>query len=278
MKALEKLFLVCIFLIVFSIGVYAQVPINTYLNDSTQYSSSGNTTLSFSSNGKDVNLSLETNPVHMFEAQAFSNTDNYVIEYPSSNSSSEYLLKLLIDDEGASGNTANDRILLYDCTSNTNNVLCQDVNCGSADFGKLSNFTINFHSNNTFSIFVSNTSNPKPIAGTLCANAAGLSGVRISPDLATLQRYKIKNNLVTASNRAPVFIGNIPNITLPEDTSSSINLSGNFSDLDNQNLTFGFSGLQNITITINQSSGTANITPQLNFNGMRNVTFFANDS
>jgi len=70
----------------------------------------------------------------------------------------------------------------------------------------------------------------------------------------------------------------IPNITWPEEVSNlSINLGGNFTDPDGDVLTFGYTTVDNITITINQSTGIVNLTPQTDFFGIRYVRFSADD-
>ena len=89
----------------------------------------------------------------------------------------------------------------------------------------------------------------------------------------------VKNRTVTANNKPPQFIGNLPNITWPENTSIGFNISGNFSDANNDTLTFSLeAAVENITINVNQTAGIVNLTPNPNFFGVRYVRFIANDS
>ena len=81
-------------------------------------------------------------------------------------------------------------------------------------------------------------------------------------------------------NRAPVFTTNNPitNVVMNEDTiDTSINLKNHFSDPDGDALTFGASFMPNISVSIDQSTGVATLTPSANFNGARSVTFNARD-
>jgi len=95
--------------------------------------------------------------------------------------------------------------------------------------------------------------------------------------------------IMRAVNDIPVLNNNIINLTWSEDTSNtSINISSStyFTDADTlDTLTYSIcsenNNTEDLTITINQSTGVVNITPDANFNseqnGMRNVSFAASD-
>lgn len=84
---------------------------------------------------------------------------------------------------------------------------------------------------------------------------------------------------VTNINDAPQFDSNapLPNITLNEDSSASINLASSFSDADGDSLSFSATLIGDVTILINQSGGIATIIPAGNVTGLRNVSFRASD-
>ena len=269
------------FIITASLNVFAQVPTNVYLNDSATYKGGpNNVSLIFNASGTRVNfLNLSQNLVHSFEGQAQADGSHsnykYIVEYNSSNSSG-YVLKLRINDEAQA--SFNDKIEKFDCNANTFSPIC-DNNCGGFDFLNPTNFTVKFFFDlGIFNITLSGGSTTNTIAGgQLCSNAS-IGNIIFAPYSSGGDRFTIDNNVVIADNRVPSFIGNFSNISFPEDTNFSLNLSGNFSDLDAQNLTFGYSDLENISVIINQSSGIANLIPPLNFNGIRYAKFFANDS
>jgi len=81
---------------------------------------------------------------------------------------------------------------------------------------------------------------------------------------------------VGASNDAVQYIGTLTNITFPENTNYTVDMTQLFSDADNSTLiysaTFG-TGIQNVTF----SGTTATIIPQADWNGMTSVDFGATD-
>ncbi len=81
---------------------------------------------------------------------------------------------------------------------------------------------------------------------------------------------------ITEVNDAPGYY-NIPPITFDEETSYEFNVSAYFYDIEGDPLTFTASAVQNITITINNTSGMVNLTPDVDFFGTRTVVFTADD-
>ena len=267
-------------LIALSLGVFGQVPANLYLNDSGTYNKgTGNVSFTFNASGTRVNLDLSENPVHIFEVQTGPSNAKWIVEYNSSNATG-YLLKLRIWDESG---ISNDKIEQFDCT-NTGlfSTIC-DTGCGNFNFRNINadplNFTVMFnYANDTFNIRIGNSSIVRA-SGSLCPGNTSIGNIIFAPNSDSgADQFTVDRNIVTADNRAPTFTGSFQNISFPEDTNYSANLSGKFSDLDSQNLTLGYSDLENISITINQSSGIAKLIPNPNFNGIRYVRFFANDS
>lgn len=84
----------------------------------------------------------------------------------------------------------------------------------------------------------------------------------------------------TILNAAPLLNNSIQNKIWDEDASTAINLSnlsGGFIDIDGDNLTYNFTPVSDISISINNNTGIASLTPAADFNGLRNVLFFAFD-
>lgn len=269
------IFLSTLIFVMASIGAFGQVPSNAYVNDSGTYNKgTGNVSFTFNTGGIRVNLDLSEDPIHIFEAQSGPSNQKWIVEYNSSNSTG-YLLKLRVWDEAG---TAGDKIQQFDCGANTFNDVC-DNGCGNFNFRDFNNFTVMFNSvNNTFNIRLGQSDIVRA-SGSLCQGNNSIGNIIFAPNSDSgIDQFTVDSNLVTANNRAPSFTGNFLNITFPEDTNHTLNLSGNFSDLDAQNLTFGYSDLENISIVINQSSGVATLIPPSNFNGLRYAKFFANDS
>ena len=121
------------------------------------------------------------------------------------------------------------------------------------DFNKLHNFTVFFNSTDSNAyIFIDGTQ----VAQTsVCTNTTQISAVNFSRQGG---EATVKNNLFTANNKLPEFIGNLPNITWPEDTSTDFNISGNFSDSNSDTLTYTYTDVNNISISINNNSGIVN--------------------
>ena len=82
---------------------------------------------------------------------------------------------------------------------------------------------------------------------------------------------------INTTNNPPTLIQNIPNLTWNEDTSTTLNLTQYFNDSDNDDLTYTFTSVNDIAITVN-NAGIATFTPESNFFGTRNTTATANDS
>ncbi|MEK6946838.1 MAG: hypothetical protein AABX32_04490, partial [Nanoarchaeota archaeon] len=77
-------------------------------------------------------------------------------------------------------------------------------------------------------------------------------------------------------NNAPHLIKNIENLTIRQDSGISINLSGYFSDEDNDALSYNYYGNENFKISFDSSIAT--IVPNKNFTGILFTFFTANDS
>lgn len=267
----SKIFVILVFLI-FAPAVYAQLPSTTFLNDSATYNGPSNNTLSFRRN-----ITIGMNPVHTVELQSgigsFEGVGNIdaEIEYRAGNTTG-FLLRFTVNDED---DTANDKIQVADCVNSTpSSTICTGSACGGKDFNTFSNITVVFNSTTSNATIHIGTAN---LSVNVCTNATMVESVRFISNFLGIQGYSVKNNIVTADNRAPIFLGNISNITMEQNAFFAFNISGNFTDPDGENLTFGFSDLEDITIALNQSTGIVNITP-LNFIGLRFVRFFANDT
>ncbi len=240
----------------------------SYLNDSATYTiilASANKTLDLTSN-----LTLDENINHSFEANTNSGLGKFDVEYVASNTTG-FLLRLRIDKDA---DLAASTVRKVDCiNTGTLTTLC-DNGCGGNDFGVYNNFTLQFNSTSlTAKLFINNVAQ-SDIA--VCTNATQIGSVKFSRQSGTAN---IKNNLLTANNKPPQFIGSLPNITWPENTSIGFNISGNFSDANNDTLTFSLeAAVENITINVNQSTGIVNLTPDPDFFGIRYARFIANDS
>ncbi len=84
---------------------------------------------------------------------------------------------------------------------------------------------------------------------------------------------------VTSENFRPVFSGTIPNITIAMGANVTNALDLNSYFFDNETLTYSYSDVQNISVSINQSGNSSNVSfyPDFNFEGLRNITFTASD-
>ena len=242
-----------------------------YLNDSTQFTisvGSPNRTLTLSKN-----LTIDDNINNTFEAKSTAGgAFNFDVEYIASNTTG-FLLRFRIDDEAG---TASDIMQKVDCINTSDLALTTicDNGCGGNDFNVPHNYTVFFNSTSlTARIFIDSINRADV---NICTNATQIGNVKYSRSQGSVD---IQNNLLFADNLKPNFVGNLPNITWPEDNSTSFNISGNFSDPNNDTLTYNvLSPVENITIAINSSTGIVNLTPSLNFFGIRYVIFLANDS
>ncbi len=82
-------------------------------------------------------------------------------------------------------------------------------------------------------------------------------------------------------NDAPEFNSStsLANVTFNEDGSTSLSLSQSFFDIDaGDSLTYSASAVDNISVSINQTTGVATLVPNQDFFGTRTVTFKATDS
>ena len=81
----------------------------------------------------------------------------------------------------------------------------------------------------------------------------------------------------TILNAAPLLNISIANKSWDKDTSTTINLLNGFFDIDNDNLTYNYSDVSNIAISINNQTGVATLNPSSGFTGTRYVVFYAFD-
>ena len=237
-----------------------------YLDQAAQFTLSGgspNSTLTLS-----ANLTLEDNINHTFEGRSNSAGNLDVIYMPSN--STNFLLRFRIDDEAG---TVGDIIQKVDCVdTSTLSPVC-DNGCGGNDFSAFHRFDVIFNlTSSSAKIFIDGTAQASI---DVCTGITQIGSVRFSRQSGTID---IRNVLVTADNKPPQLIANLSNITWPEDTSFSFNISGNFSDANNDNLKYTYMGVENISISINNDTGIVNLTPAHDFYGINYVIFIANDS
>jgi|GEM_PF-2675169 hypothetical protein len=82
---------------------------------------------------------------------------------------------------------------------------------------------------------------------------------------------------VTPVNDAPLLSNNINETIWAEDTNNTINLTQFFTDIDNSNLNFSYTLSDNTSISINNDTDIATLTPDGNFSGINYVVFIADD-
>ena len=189
------------------------------------------------------------------------------VQYLASNLTG-FLLSILI--KGGAG-ISNDKIEKYPCDGGVPAEICTN-GCGGNEFGNYNNFSVVFDSTNSnANIFINDV---QQATASLCMNFTEIGGINFT---GVVSQSNIKNNTVTANNLKPSFSGNLPNITWDEDTSTSFNISGNFSDSNNDALTYTYTNVENILISINNATGNVTLIPSPDFNGTRYVVFTAND-
>ncbi|MBL7055205.1 hypothetical protein ISS05_05610, partial [Candidatus Woesearchaeota archaeon] len=248
-----------IFLIGFSYESYAYA---VYANETQQHDI---TTASPFFLSLSANVSVSNNINHSFEARGVGGTAVFNVEYVAGNFTG-FILKFLIDN-------ANDRIAAYQCDGGAPLENLCSGGCGGNDFIIFHNFTVLFDGSNANVLidgnFVGSTN--------ICPGINEIGSVKF---IGSSSLSRVKNNLLIATpgNNAPQFAGNLPNQIWPEDTSIGFNISGNFSDPDNDALTYSLeSNVDNITITVDSNSGIVNLTPDSDFFGVRYVRFVADD-
>jgi len=267
-KLFLTLFFYVIAIIIFSFNSYAE---KVYLNDTTEYTINVASPKLFELSS---NLNLNDNINHTFEGKHDADIVQYRVQYSASNLTG-FLLDLLI--KGQSG-TANDEIERYKCDGSSPTDVCTS-GCGGNEFKNFHNFSVVFDASaSNAKIFVDGVQRG---TAALCMNFTEIGGINVT---GAVSQATIKNNLVTANNQPPTFVGNtpnqlgIPNQTWPEDTSTDFNISGNFSDSNNDALVYTYTDVNNITISINNDTGIVNLTPDPDFFGVRYVIFTADDS
>ncbi len=82
---------------------------------------------------------------------------------------------------------------------------------------------------------------------------------------------------VSDTNRKPSLSSNIPNITIYQNSSTVLNLSYYFSDPDGDSVSYSAKNCTNLTYSINNTRGTVNITPLLNWSGISYIRFNVTD-
>ncbi len=87
------------------------------------------------------------------------------------------------------------------------------------------------------------------------------------------------NVTLNNSDSNPVFLGNIPTISIIEDNDSTIlNLSLFFKSIDGDALKYNFTKPNNATVHVNNNTQIANFTPAINFSGINFIVFTAIDT
>ena len=85
-------------------------------------------------------------------------------------------------------------------------------------------------------------------------------------------------DIATLYVNTPPALTTIANTSWPEDTSyTSLNLSNYFTDIDGDDINWSATYTENITISIDNNTGSVTIVPDANFTGIRYVTFTAYD-
>lgn len=82
--------------------------------------------------------------------------------------------------------------------------------------------------------------------------------------------------VVTPLNDPPSSLGYTEWFELPEDSALDLDISGYFVDVDDT-VQYSFISDENISVTLNSTTGLANISPAANWNGQATVTFYASD-
>ena len=254
-----------------SLAAAAAAP-RVYLNDTSIYLNKV----------RDVNLTLSTNISsdgiinHTFKGRSTESNSKWDVEYRATNSSS-FLFKFRVDDNTLAGPdlVGGDQILSFSCDGNTGPTIC-GPNCNGINFGQFNTFTVAIIPSQSIATI---TVNGIQVGNAGLCNLSQIDTIRFSPLTPTISKFDINTSLLIADNLPPTAQSGIQNLTWPEDTNTSINISGNFSDPNGDTLTYGFASQPgNITISMDKISGIVNFTPSRNFFGVRNATFFANDS
>lgn len=81
----------------------------------------------------------------------------------------------------------------------------------------------------------------------------------------------------TSTNHLPGVISSLEDISMPEETDTSYNLSSHFRDIDGDKLYYNFSGLTNIVGTFTPSTGMLKIAPKDNWYGKETLTVAVDD-
>ncbi|TKJ17215.1 hypothetical protein CEE44_01635 [Candidatus Woesearchaeota archaeon B3_Woes] len=82
---------------------------------------------------------------------------------------------------------------------------------------------------------------------------------------------------LTIVNTGPEFSATISNISWSKNTDYTMDLDNYFSDIDSENLTYNYTSVTSITVTINQITNVVTLTPDNNFVGIKSIRFNATD-
>jgi len=269
---IHKIFLLLIVAFSFySFSAHASIT-KVYLNDSQEISIPG-ATPAYLNRTLRTTLTINDTINFTFEAKVESNGE-LDVELTSSDNKSRYLLRIRIDDQG--GIEPLQQIFRIDCNdASVKSLFYSDTTFGfNFNFAIYNNFTMMFYpGTNQSNISV----NGQDLGGmNICGNVSEVGSVSFIEQAGTVT---VKNRVVIADNKPPNLVVNIPSHTWPEDTSTGFNISGNFSDANNDSITFSLeAAVENITIGVNQNTGIVNLTPGPDFFGLRYVRFIANDS
>jgi len=265
---INKLGLVLMSILVIMFLPYITYAEKTYLNDTGEY------TINLASNklfSLSSNLTSEENINHTFESRLDGSTAEYNVEYVAANNTG-FLLKLRF--HGFTG-ASTDKIEKISCNGESvDSDVCTGGCSGNEFTGTFHKFSVIFDASaSNAKIFVNDVQRG---TATLCSGINDVGEINFTGQVT---QGTVKNNLVIANNQPPQIIGSLPNQTWPEDTSISFDISGNFTDVNNDALTYSLeAGADNISIDVNSTTGIVNLTPDPDFFGIRYVRFIANDS
>ncbi|MDP3765685.1 MAG: cadherin-like domain-containing protein [Nanoarchaeota archaeon] len=99
----------------------------------------------------------------------------------------------------------------------------------------------------------------------------------VTPNDGAVNGTSLNSTNFTILNAASLLNNSVQNKTWDEDSSATISMVNGFVDIDGDNLTYNFTPVSNIVISINNNTGIATLTPDADFNGVNNILFFAFD-
>jgi len=113
------------------------------------------------------------------------------------------------------------------------------------------------------------------ITGSYAIDITGNLILEISGSSVANTQLNVTNDSI---NAPPILVANIPNITFEEDTNTSLNLSAYFTNPLGNGLNYTFTPIANLTVSLNNATGNVTFIPEINFRGIRHITFTAYNS